>query len=147
MKCPQCKEGEIVQRFSRRGAFYSCNRYPKCEFSLSKKPVNRPCPQCKAPFLLEHETKREGKIELCNNPECGYREKIKDDDAKVSGLERRREAPLAVLLSLFLHHRKARLVPGIHSAEKSRCVGDAVLIQDEHRPGARMFSRSRTVRG
>jgi DNA topoisomerase-1 len=76
VKCPSCGEGEIVMRISRRGAFYSCNRYPKCEFSLNKKPVPRPCPKCAAPYLLEHETKREGKIELCNNPECDYRAPI-----------------------------------------------------------------------
>jgi DNA topoisomerase-1 len=70
--CPECGEGEIVMRFSRRGAFYSCNRYPKCKFSLNKKPVPRPCPKCKAPFLLEHETKKLGRHELCNNPECDY---------------------------------------------------------------------------
>lgn len=76
VKCPQCREGEIVQRRSRRGVFYSCNRYPKCEFSLSYRPVPRPCPKCKAPYLLEKETKREGKIEFCNDPACDYRAPI-----------------------------------------------------------------------
>ena len=76
VKCPTCGEGEIVQRRSRRGVFYSCNRYPKCEFSLSYRPVPRECPKCKAPYLLEKETKREGKIEFCNNPACDYRAPI-----------------------------------------------------------------------
>jgi DNA topoisomerase I len=71
--CPECGEGEMVMRFSRRGAFYSCNRYPKCKFSMSKKPVPRPCPQCGAKYLLEHETKKLGRHELCNNPECDYK--------------------------------------------------------------------------
>ncbi len=73
VKCPQCGEGEIVERHSRRGIFYSCNRYPKCEFALNARPVPRPCPKCGAPYLLEKQTKREGNIELCNNPECGHR--------------------------------------------------------------------------
>ena len=77
VKCPKCGEGEIVMRMSRRGPFYSCNRYPKCEFSLNKRPIAKPCPECKAPYLLAHETKREGKIELCNNPECDYRASVK----------------------------------------------------------------------
>lgn len=76
MKCPKCGEGEIVMRISRRGPFYSCNRYPKCEFSLNKRPVAKECPKCKAPYLLAHETKREGKIELCNQPDCDYRESV-----------------------------------------------------------------------
>ncbi len=76
VKCPNCKEGELVERISRRGVFYSCSRYPKCEFSLNNRPVARPCPKCHAPYLLEKETKREGHIEYCNNPECDYRAPI-----------------------------------------------------------------------
>ena len=78
VKCPTCGEGELVMRISRRGAFYSCNRYPKCEFSLNKKPVPRTCPKCQAPYLLEHETKREGRFEMCNNAECDYKAPIVD---------------------------------------------------------------------
>jgi DNA topoisomerase-1 len=78
VKCPTCKEGEIVQRRSRRGIFYSCNRYPKCDFSLSNRPVPRPCPKCGAAYLVEKETKREGKFEFCNNPECDYKSPLTD---------------------------------------------------------------------
>jgi DNA topoisomerase-1 len=76
VKCPKCGEGEIVMRMSRRGPFYSCNRYPKCEFTLNKRPLAKECPKCKAPYLLAHETKREGKIELCNQPDCDYRASV-----------------------------------------------------------------------
>ena len=73
VKCPNCNEGELVERRSRRGIFFSCSRYPKCDFALNNRPVPRPCPKCAAPYLLEKETKREGHIEYCNNAECGYR--------------------------------------------------------------------------
>ena len=76
VKCPTCGEGELLERRSRRGIFFSCSRYPKCDFALNNRPVPRPCPKCGAPYLMEKETKKEGQIELCNNPECGYREKI-----------------------------------------------------------------------
>ena len=76
VKCPTCNEGELVERISRRGVFYSCNRYPKCEFTLNNRPAARECPKCKAPYLLEKETKREGHIEYCNNAECDYRQPI-----------------------------------------------------------------------
>jgi len=76
VKCPTCKEGDLVERISRRGVFYSCSRYPKCDFSLNNRPVPRECPKCHAPYLLEKETKREGQIEYCNNPECDYRAPI-----------------------------------------------------------------------
>ncbi|HXI11448.1 MAG TPA: type I DNA topoisomerase [Thermoanaerobaculia bacterium] len=78
VKCPTCGEGDMVERRSRRGVFYSCSRYPKCEFALNARPVPRLCPTCKAPYLLEKETKREGKIEQCNNSECGYRAQIRE---------------------------------------------------------------------
>ena len=73
VKCPNCKEGDLVERISRRGVFFACNRYPKCEFAMNNRPVPRECPKCHAPYLMEKETKREGHIELCNNPECDYR--------------------------------------------------------------------------
>ena len=39
--CPKCKEGEIVERKSRRGRlFYGCNRYPQCDFTLWDKPTH-----------------------------------------------------------------------------------------------------------
>ncbi|HEY2829448.1 MAG TPA: type I DNA topoisomerase, partial [Thermoanaerobaculia bacterium] len=76
VKCPKCSEGDLVERRSRRGVFYSCSRYPKCDFALNNRPVPRPCPKCAAPYLVEKETKREGHIELCNNPECDYRAPI-----------------------------------------------------------------------
>jgi DNA topoisomerase-1 len=81
VKCPQCGEGEIVQRRSRRGIFYSCNRYPKCEFALNAKPVPRACPKCGAPYLLEKQTKRDGLHEACNNPECGHKAPITTTEA------------------------------------------------------------------
>jgi len=76
VKCPNCNEGELVERISRRGVFYSCNRYPKCEFTLNSRPVARPCPKCHAAYLLEKETKKEGHIEYCNNAECDHRAPI-----------------------------------------------------------------------
>jgi DNA topoisomerase I len=71
-----------VMRMSRRGPFWSCNRYPKCEFTLNKKPLNRPCPKCHTAYLLAHETKREGPIEMCNH--CDYRAPRKDEAASTS---------------------------------------------------------------
>jgi DNA topoisomerase-1 len=71
--CPECKQGEIVEKRSMRGkTFWSCNRYPDCKFSLWKKPVQRDCPQCGAKFLLEKVTKRHGVQYVCNTEGCGY---------------------------------------------------------------------------
>jgi DNA topoisomerase-1 len=48
--CPQCGEGELVGKRSRRGkrarVFYGCNRYPDCDFTVGQRPVQEPCPEC-----------------------------------------------------------------------------------------------------
>ena len=54
ISCPDCEEGDIVEKQSRKGkVFFGCNRYPKCKFASWDKPVDGPCPQCEAPLLYE----------------------------------------------------------------------------------------------
>ncbi len=74
--CPEegCT-GEVVEKRSRRGkVFYGCNRYPDCTFALWDRPVNRSCPDCGAPYLIEKETKKEGKLLRCATRGCGYKQ-------------------------------------------------------------------------
>lgn len=72
---PGCT-GRIVEKRSKRGKlFYGCSQYPNCTFASWDKPVGKPCPQCSSPFLVEKQTKREGKILKCTAPKCGYKEK------------------------------------------------------------------------
>jgi DNA topoisomerase-1 len=46
--CPECGQGEVVERKNRFGApFYSCDRYPECTFAVSNPPIkDHPCPEC-----------------------------------------------------------------------------------------------------
>jgi DNA topoisomerase I len=68
---PGCK-GEIVVKKSKRGkVFYGCSEYPKCDVVFWDKPVDEPCPQCNAPFLLEKTTKKDGTIRYCDK--CDYK--------------------------------------------------------------------------
>lgn len=70
---PGCK-GEMLVKKSKRGkAFYGCSEYPKCDAVYWDKPVAEPCPECKAPFILEKTTKK-GTTRYCAREECGYRE-------------------------------------------------------------------------
>jgi DNA topoisomerase-1 len=72
--CPDCKEGEILERRSRRGkVFFGCGRYPKCKFASWDRVVPQACPECGSPYLTEKVTKREGARWQCTNKECGYR--------------------------------------------------------------------------
>ncbi|MBN1260612.1 MAG: type I DNA topoisomerase [Anaerolineae bacterium] len=47
VKCPQCEEGEIVEKRTKRGrVFYGCSTWPACEFTSWKRPLPQPCPVC-----------------------------------------------------------------------------------------------------
>ncbi|HBY60711.1 MAG TPA: type I DNA topoisomerase [Solibacterales bacterium] len=76
VKCPQCSEGEIIERRSKRGkTFYGCNRYPECDFVAWNKPVAEQCPECSNPYLLEKWLKA-GPIVQCPNQECKYKREL-----------------------------------------------------------------------
>jgi DNA topoisomerase-1 len=81
VKCPEkgCG-GELVGRRSKRGRlFYGCTRYPSCTFAVWNKPVPQPCPECGAPFLVEHTTKKDGRHLKCFKKECTYKEPLEDN--------------------------------------------------------------------
>jgi DNA topoisomerase-1 len=68
VKCPQCKDGEIVEKKARRrgNLFYGCSNYPKCDFTSAHKPVAEKCPECGSPYLLEKNLKA-GTFLVCPN--------------------------------------------------------------------------------
>ncbi|MBI2645787.1 MAG: type I DNA topoisomerase [Deltaproteobacteria bacterium] len=69
--------GEIVEKRSRGGkVFFSCSNYPKCKFATWYAPVKKPCPSCKAPFLVLKTTKTEGAVHFCLDKDCGYKEEV-----------------------------------------------------------------------
>jgi DNA topoisomerase-1 len=70
--CPK-DGGDIVERKSRRGkVFFGCANYPDCDFTLWNRPIAEACPECKAPFLVEKITKKNGRQLICHNEECSY---------------------------------------------------------------------------
>lgn len=72
VKCPTCKEGDVVERKSKRGRiFYGCDQFPECDFVSWDKPIGRDCPKCKN-YLVE---KKKGKNVTVNCTECDYTEK------------------------------------------------------------------------
>lgn len=67
--------GDLVQKRTKKGKnFYSCSKYPTCTFALWDKPINRSCPQCQSPFLVEKDRKQTGTQVVCQDKECGYQE-------------------------------------------------------------------------
>ncbi len=74
--CPSCKQGEIIERRSKRGkTFYGCNRYPECDFVAWAKPVAGPCPECGHPYLVEKWAKAGARIQ-CPNAGCKYKRAV-----------------------------------------------------------------------
>jgi DNA topoisomerase I len=71
VKCPTCKDGNIVERKSKKGRlFYGCDQYPECEFISWDKPISRKCPKC-GEMLIEKKTKKKKEIKCVS---CDYTE-------------------------------------------------------------------------
>jgi len=76
VRCPQCGEGQIVEKRSKRGKlFYGCDRYPECDFVSWNKPVAEQCPECGSPYLLEKRSKA-GLVLACPNDACKYQRPV-----------------------------------------------------------------------
>lgn len=73
--CPKCGEGDVVERFSKRGKFYGCSRYPKCDYVSNYAPSGANCPQCSTMMVLKKLKK--GDFNEC--PSCKYKIQISQD--------------------------------------------------------------------
>src|SRR5665213_465551 len=90
VKCPECSEGEIVERRSKRGKnFYGCNRYPDCNFVAWARPVAEKCPECGSPYLTEKYLKA-GAFLQCPASGCKYKREMPPAEAPA-------EAPVPAL--------------------------------------------------
>ena len=68
LTCPKCKQGDIVERRSKRGKiFYGCNKYPECDFALWEKPTGEFCPETNDPLVFGPK----GAVK-CSNKTCTY---------------------------------------------------------------------------
>ena len=73
VKCPQCSEGDISERRSKKGkTFFGCTRYPECDFVAWAKPVDEKCPDCSSPYMVEKFLKA-GPVLQCPNGECKFK--------------------------------------------------------------------------
>lgn len=71
VKCPKCKEGDIIERKSKKHRlFYGCDRYPSCDFISWDKPLPRSCPKCEG-TLVEKKLKKGVQVQCV---ECDYKE-------------------------------------------------------------------------
>jgi DNA topoisomerase-1 len=83
--CPQCNQGEIVEKRTRFGVFYGCDRYPECDLAVNNPPEkDRPCPECGSLLLRRPKSLR------CWN--CGAELDLEFNVTKSGDPEREAEA-------------------------------------------------------
>ena len=69
MKCPKCKEGDVIERKTKRKrVFYGCSRYPDCDFASWDKPYNQVCDVCASTFMVIKYSEKKGEYLKC--PAC-----------------------------------------------------------------------------
>jgi len=79
-KCPKdgC-DGDVVKRSSKKGRpFYSCSRYPDCDFITREIPSTKSCPQCSS-LLFTRKIKNKGEKLICLKESCGYNVDLLDE--------------------------------------------------------------------
>jgi DNA topoisomerase-1 len=82
-KCPECKQGDLMERQGRYGPFLACNRYPECKYRANLKgaaagearpradvkQLDEPCPICGKPMV--ERKGRYGAFKSCSDyPRC-----------------------------------------------------------------------------
>ncbi|MGG3889053.1 type I DNA topoisomerase [Metabacillus fastidiosus] len=71
VKCPNCENGNIVERKSKkRRIFYGCDQFPECDFLSWDKPIARACPKCES-MLVEKKLKKGVQVQCMK---CDYKE-------------------------------------------------------------------------
>ncbi|MCS7176827.1 MAG: type I DNA topoisomerase [Candidatus Kapabacteria bacterium] len=72
VRCPQCGEGELVERMDRhQRRFWGCSRYPDCRYASRYRPLPSPCPQCSHPYVEERGRWSDGEwVTLWHCPQC-----------------------------------------------------------------------------
>lgn len=84
--CPKCEKGNILKRKSRNGkVFYSCEKYPKCDYAIWNAPVQENCPECNWPVLALKTTKRRGTEKVCPQKECKFATPYEGDPEDAAG--------------------------------------------------------------
>ncbi len=70
--CPKCG-AKVIQKHGRnKSVFYSCERYPDCDFSSWDMPAGENCPECKAPLFV----KKGKNLAYCKSEGCGFKKEI-----------------------------------------------------------------------
>ncbi len=67
--CPKCGAKVVSKMGRNKTVFFSCERYPDCDFSTWDMPTNEKCPTCGKMLF-----RKKGKdLYICQDKECGYK--------------------------------------------------------------------------
>lgn len=73
VQCPECHQANILERKSRNGkVFFSCQRYPDCQYALWNRPLAQSCPKCNWPITSVKVTKKRGQERVCPQKSCKF---------------------------------------------------------------------------
>ncbi|MDR9745059.1 type I DNA topoisomerase [Paenibacillus taichungensis] len=75
--CPKCKEGNVVERRSKKGRiFYGCDKYPECDFVSWDRPSAKPCPSCGS-LMIEKRNKQGTRLQCTS---CDHQEPVEEPE-------------------------------------------------------------------
>jgi DNA topoisomerase-1 len=85
--CPLCKEGQLIERRSRKGrTFTGCSRYPNCQYVSWDKPVQRECPICGNLGMSQKIQRKKGTIIFhCLQTDCEGLLEVELEDTNEDG--------------------------------------------------------------
>ncbi len=76
--CPKCGAKVVIKKGKNRTVFYSCEKYPDCDFSSWDMPTNEKCPECGEMLY-----RKKGKsVLICKSEGCDYKREIEDNDGE-----------------------------------------------------------------
>ena len=73
--CPKCGSKIVMKNGKNRTVFYSCEKYPTCDFSSWDMPTNEKCPECSEMLFR----KKGQALYVCHNKTCGYKRAIETE--------------------------------------------------------------------
>ena len=75
--CPKCGGAIVIRNGKNRNSFYySCEKYPDCDFRSWDKPSNEVCPDCGAMLFV----KKGKRLLVCNAEACDYKKELPETD-------------------------------------------------------------------
>ncbi|MBD3246190.1 MAG: type I DNA topoisomerase [Candidatus Omnitrophica bacterium] len=78
-ECPKCG-AQLIIKWSRKGRFLSCEKYPQCKYAESIT-TGVKCPDCKEGELIERRNRRGQRFYGCSKfPECRFTSRTLPDD-------------------------------------------------------------------